>query len=228
MKNSITAFASPSRRELIIGFAAIAFFLAVGRFTRGSGFAWNGLALSATAVFFGIAAHRIRAVRALNVPAPTWFAGFASVAAAWSLALSAIATASTWLSWRNNPWYTRYDPFVVNAGSAPFLDTDGEPYLVDDAGTTPWTWAITFLVFLVCFLMAAAIGAALGTVTASWGAVTAIAGASLTVAGLLMATWGFGIGDGVAAPYPGVFIFGIPIAAVAAAIGWAGASRLEP
>ncbi|KGF16986.1 hypothetical protein [Corynebacterium freneyi] len=228
MKNAITAFVSPSRRELLIGFAAIAFFLAVGRFAAGSGFTWNMLALMATAVLFGIAAHRVRAVRALDVPATTWFAGFASVAAAWSLALAAVATASTWLSWRNSPWYTLYDSFVVTAGSAPFTDTNGEPYLVDDAGTAAWTWATTLLVFLVCFLMAAAIGAALGTVTASLGVVTAIAGASLAIAVLLAATWGFGIGDGVAAPYPGVFIFGIPIAAVAAPISWAAANTLEP
>lgn len=173
MKNAITAFVSPSRRELLIGFAAIAFFLAVGRFAAGDGFIWNMLALVATAVLFVVAAHRVRAVRALDVPATTWFAGFASVAAA-------------------------------------------------------WTWATTALVFLVCFFMAAAIGAALGTVTASLGVVTAIAGASLAIAVLLAATWGFGIGDGVAAPYPGAFIFGIPIAAVAAAINWAAASTLEP
>ncbi|WP_295626741.1 hypothetical protein [uncultured Corynebacterium sp.] len=228
MKNALTTFAAPAKRELIIGFAAIAFFLAVGRFVAGSGYGWNFLALTATAAFFGIAAHRVRAVRSLDAPTSTWFVGFTVLAAGWSLLLSLTATVSTWISLRDNPWYSRYDAFVVTNGSAPFIDTNGEPYTVDDAGSTPWTWAITFLVFFACFLMAAAIGAALGAATATWGAVSAIAGSALVVAGLLVATWGLGIGAGVAAPYPGVFIFCLPFAAVAAALVWVAANRLEP
>ena len=47
MKNSIISFVSPARRELTIGIAAIAVFLAVGRFIMLDGTAWNVMALIA-------------------------------------------------------------------------------------------------------------------------------------------------------------------------------------
>lgn len=228
MKDALISYAAPAKRELVIGFAAIAFLLAVGRFVIGSGSGWSIAALVATGAFFGIAAHRVRAVRALDVPVRTWFTGFAILAVGWSLALSLIATASAWISWRDNPWYTSYDAFVITSGNAPFADTNGEPYMVDHAGTNPWTWAVTFLVLFVCFVMASAIGSALGTMASAWGAVTAISTATLTIVALFVATLGLGIGAAVDAPYPGVFIFCIPIAAVAMAVNWASAKRLEP
>lgn len=83
------------------------------------GFAWNVLAIAATAVMFDIAARRSRATRALDVPKRTWLTGAAIVAVPWALILGVAATASTWLSWQRNPWYTRYDSFVVTYGDTP-------------------------------------------------------------------------------------------------------------
>lgn len=229
MTTSLTAFAGPAKRELAIGFAAIAVFLAVGRFIVFEGSTWNMLAILATAVLFGIAARRVDAARSLDVPSPTWFGGFALVALAWSSALSVIAVASTLLSWSRSPWYTRYDAFVVTEGSAPFPDTNGEPYSVPDAGTTTVTWGVTLLVFLSCFLMVAALGAAIGAVASAWNGIAAIGVVVAGLAAAVASAYVMALADiRIQAPYPGVFIFCIPLAVAGAAATWFAARHLEP
>lgn len=193
------------------------------------GFAWNVLAIAATAVMFDIAARRSRATRALDVPMRTWLTGAAIVAVPWALILGVTATASTWLSWQRNPWYTRYDSFVVTSGDAPFTDTNGAPYLVPDSGTTPWTWTLTILIFAVVFLMAAAIGAALGMNTAAWNGLAALGAVFLAgCAYMAFVLIGLATEFSIGAPYPGVFVFFLPIAAVAAGITVAAAHRVQP
>ena len=239
--DSIRAFSAPVRGTLIAGFSTIAVLLGAGRFIAMDGFAWNVLAIAATAVMFDIAARRSRATRALDVPMRTWLTGAAIVAVPvgilmgaykpvpWALILGGVATASTWLSWQRNPWYTRYDSFVVTYGDAHFTDTNGEPYLVPDSGTTPWTWTLTILIFAVVFLMAAAIGAAVGMITAAWNGLAAL-GAVFLVGCAYMAFVLIGLATefSIGAPYPGVFVFCLPITAVAAGITVAAAHRVQP
>lgn len=227
--DSIRAFSAPVRGTLIAGFSTIAVLLGAGRFIAMDGFAWNVLAIAATAVMFDIAARRSRATRALDVPMRTWLTGAAIVAVPWALILGVVATASTWLSWQRNPWYTRYDSFVVTYGDAHFTDTNGEPYLVPDSGTTPWTWTLTILIFAVVFLMAAAIGAAVGMITAAWNGLAAL-GAVFLVGCAYMAFVLIGLATefSIGAPYPGVFVFCLPITAVAAGITVAAAHRVQP
>lgn len=193
------------------------------------GFAWNVLAIAATAVMFDIAARRSRATRALDVPMRTWLTGAAIVAVPWALILGVAATASTWLSWQRNPWYTRYDSFVVTYGDAHFTDTNGAPYLVPDSGTTPWTWTLTILIFAVVFLMAAAIGAALGMITAAWNGLAALGAVFLAgCAYMAFVLIGLATEFSIGAPYPGVLVFCLPITAVAAGITVAAAHRVQP
>lgn len=229
LKDSLLAFAAPVRGTLIAGFITTAILLGAGRFIAMDGGAWNVLAIVATAVMFGIAARHSPASRALDVPMRTWLTGAAIVAVPWALVLGSVAGTSTWLSWQRNPWYTRYDSFVVTYGDAPFTDTNGEPYLVPAGGTTPWTWALTVLVFALFFLMAAAIGAALGMIAAAWNAMAALGAAFLALCVyaamvLIALATDFTIG----APYPGAFVFGLPITAVAAGITVAAARRVQP
>ena len=227
--DSIRAFSAPVRGTLIAGFSTIAVLLGAGRFIAMDGFAWNVLAIAATAVMFDIAARRSRATRALDVPMRTWLTGAAIVAVPWALILGVVATASTWLSWQRNPWYTRYDSFVVTYGDAPFTDTNGEPYLVPDSGTTPWTWTLTILIFAVVFLMAAAIGAAVGMITAAWNGLAALGAVFLAgCAYMAFVLIGLATEFSIGAPYPGVLVFCLPITAVAAGITVAAAHRVQP
>ena len=220
MKNSIISFVSPARRELTIGIAAIAVFLAVGRFIMLDGTAWNVMALIAVAALAAAVGRKVDGVRALDIPARTWFPGAMVVQVAGVAALSGIATLSMWISYARNPWYSVFDLFVV---------TNGEPYLVEGAGTDPSTWALTYLVLLACFLAAAGAGTAFGVAVAAWSPAAAIAVplaglAIVYVSGLAASFTGMRFADPVLSAY----VWTIPLAIAAIGFTWFASNRVEP
>lgn len=230
MRKAITTFVSPASRELAIGFAVLAFFLGAGRFLMFSGTMWNLMGLAAAALIAAVAARRVDGVRALDVPARTWFPGAMIVHVLAAAALAGIATLAMWASYGHNPWYTHYDAFLVtNGAGAPFIDTNGEPYLVEGAGTDPSTWALTFLLLLVSFLAAAAVGTAFGVAVATWGpasaAAVAIAGLAVAFASVTAAS----AGD-LRLPDPALYslVWSVPLAIAAAGFSWVASTRIEP
>ena len=230
MKNSIISFVSPARRELTIGIAAIAVFLAVGRFIMLDGTAWNVMALIAVAALAAAVGRKVDGVRALDIPARTWFPGAMAVQVAGVAALSGIATLSMWISYARNPWYSVFDLFVVtNGGGAPFRDTNGEPYLVEGAGTDPSTWALTYLVLLACFLAAAGSGTAFGVAVAAWSPAAAIAVplagfAIVYVSGIAASFTGMRFAD----PVLSAFVWTIPLTIAAIGFTLFASNRVEP
>lgn len=227
-RHSISAFTAPLRRELAVGFIAIAVLLTVGRFLFLEGSTWNMLGLLATALLFAMCGHRSSAAKALDVPAKAWFTGFAIVAVVWSIVLGLLAVGATWLNWRTKPEYARSDAFFVTADpGTPFIVPQGQSQMGGGGGAV--SWSLTILVLVTCFLAACAIGAALGAIAAHWGAVTAIVTAAVAFGIALAAAFSiFEAGYRIEAPYPGVLVFGLPAVAVAAIILGFTADRLEP
>ena len=177
-RHSISAFTAPLRRELAVGFIAIAVLLTVGRFLFLEGSTWNMLGLLATALLFAMCGHRSSAAKALDVPAKAWFTGFAIVAVVWSIVLGLLAVGATWLNWRTKPEYARSDAFFVTADpGTPFIVPQGQSQMGGGGGAV--SWSLTILVLVTCFLAAWAIGAALGAIADHWGAVTAIVTAAV-------------------------------------------------
>ncbi|MFD5867797.1 hypothetical protein ACFWGD_04165 [Corynebacterium sp. NPDC060344] len=230
MKNSIISFVSPARRELIIGMTVIAVFLAAGRFIMLDGTVWNIMALIAVVGLAAAVGRKIDGVRALDIPVRTWFPGAMAVLATGAAALSGIATLSMWVSYARNPWYSHFDLFVVtNGGGAPFLDTNGEPYLVEGAGTDPSTWALTYLVLLALFLAAGVAGTTFGVAVAAWSPVAAIA---VPLAGLAI-VYVSGLAANAAGmrfeePALSAIVWAIPITIAAVGFTWFASNRVEP
>ncbi|MFD5867798.1 hypothetical protein ACFWGD_04170 [Corynebacterium sp. NPDC060344] len=228
MRHFIAAFAAPLRHELAVGFIAIAILIIVGRFVFLEGSTWNLFGLLATAVLFAMSGHKASAVKALDVPAKTWFTGFAVVAVVWSVVLGLLAVAATWLNWQTKPHYARSDAFFVTADpGTPLIVLRGQGQLGGGVGAI--SWSLTVLVLVTCFLAACAIGAALGAIATTWGAVVAIGTAAVAFGTSLAVVFSiFEAGYRIEAPYPGAFVFGLPAVAAAVIVLWFTANRLGP
>lgn len=163
-----TAFIRPAR-ELVVIFLLLALALGFGRHLVASGDAWNFFACLTTVVTFAAAASRLRAVKSLDVPVPTWLGGLALTSLIWSLLLGAVGTASAVVSQLNSPYYSWYDQFLSTSGPMDWIDTDGDPYVLDGAGIGPGRIALTFAVFTVALLFSALLGALIAVMRLQFG-----------------------------------------------------------
>lgn len=226
----LPAFLHPVRRGFAAGAAVLAALVILGPLTARDSFGWYFAAIAGMVPLFGWAARGAVPARAADVPARTWLAGLVLAAGALSAGLAALCWAGTLLLWRADPPGARFDSFVITVGERMLTDVSGRPYPAAGSETTALTWAGTYLVFAALFLCAAVSGAALGAVRAAWGAPA--------LAGLLLAVFAAWLGSlwlalstdlpGIRAPWPGVFLFTIPIGAIAAALLARAVTRIEP
>lgn len=196
----LTSFIRPARPELLISFAVLALLLFAGRFLVLAGSTWNVLASVATAVIFGVAATRLRAVRGLDVPTRTWFTGLLGTALLWAAGLGLVGATTAIINQNLSPYYARYDDFLVTSGAAHSLDTNGITHFIADGGQNLGSMVLTFLVYCSAFLAAAAAGSLVGLVRLRGGTPRA----GLTALGLLVGLFFLGwFLPGVAYRIPG-------------------------
>ena len=162
------AFLKPVRREFALFFVVIALALGLGRFWALDGGLWTWFGLILTAGVFTIAAKHWSALNALDISARRWFAGALSTIASWSVIMAAISTLAATLMQRNSPYYAWYDWFLNTAGTFNHTDTNGVPYVLEDAGITAASVFWTFLITLTGFLFFAIAGLAIGISFRQW------------------------------------------------------------
>lgn len=226
-----TAFLRPAR-ELVVIFPLLALALGFGRHLMASGDAWNFFACLVTAVTFAAAASRLRAVKSLDVPVPTWLGGLALTSLIWSLLLGAVGTASAVVSQLDSPYYSWYDQFLSTSGPMNWIDTDGDPYVLDGAGIGPGRIALTFAVFTVALLFSSLAGALVAVMRLQFGTLGLVA-TIVAIAIILMAAgvlWSLGAEPRLA-QWSRAALFlttGIPDSIIAFGLTWLMARKIEP
>ncbi|MEX3515601.1 MULTISPECIES: hypothetical protein [unclassified Corynebacterium] len=206
-----------SQPWLIIGCMAVALGLAAGgRFLFMDGGSWTILTVVATTVIFTLAAADSAHLLDYQVAPGRWL-GSAVVCAVVAAAVAAgVLGVAMFVMQDDSPYYSGYDSFIVTSGPVEWLDTNGQPYIVPDAGVGGREVVLTLLVVFTIFLAAALVGVGLGAVRARRSAraqwVVVFAGIAVAIA----VAWFIDqvLGISVPAPLPGVFLFCIPVAVV--------------
>lgn len=180
----MTVFLRPVRRGFILIAVIIVLALGLGRFWAGDGGAWVWLTLVFTALFFAYTASNWPALHALDVRPRKWLGQALATVTLWSVVLAAIETVVANIMQRNSPFYAYYDWFLVTHGPAPHLDTDAQPYVLENLGTTAGTVAWTFVFSLLMFLLFAVVGLAVGLSLKRWPQLVSLVLAA--VAGLVL------------------------------------------
>ena len=174
-----TTFLRPVKMEWVLYFLIAAIPLGLGRFFALDGGLWTWYAVLFSGLVFVVAGRHWSALHGLDVPARSWIKDALGMSVLWSAVMAVIATAAGVLMQRNSPYYAYYDWFLNTSGPVEHIDTNGDPYVLDDAGiqTTSllWTLLITFAVFLV-FVIA---GLAIGMSVRYWPQLTTVAVAIL-------------------------------------------------
>lgn len=156
-------FYNPSRHfapiAVILLIAAIA---AGGRSIRGDGDFWTFCAAISLAGINAFLASNWPTLNQLGARYGQWLKGGVIFTLLSAVVLTAATVAAGQISHARNPHYTYYDLFLITAGDAPFMDTNGESYMVPDAGQTATTIALSILLTFVVFCVAGLTGIAVG------------------------------------------------------------------
>lgn len=145
-----------------------------------------------------------------------WLASAMLCAAATAVVAAGVLGVAMFIMQGTSPYYFFYDSFIVTSGPVEWVDTNGQPYIVPDAGVAGGEMLLTLLVLFTVFLTAALAGAGLGAVLArrsaraQWLMVFVVIPVTFAVAWFVDQVLEFSL----AAPVPGVFIFCIPMAVV--------------
>lgn len=227
-----TAFLRPAQRELLAVLLLLAVALGLGRHLAMSGNTWNTFACATTAIAFAVATTRFRAVRALDVPVRTWLGGLTLTSLSWSLLLGAIGTASAVIAQLNSPYYSWMDNFLSTRGPMEWIDTNGEPYILDGAGIGPDRIALTFAVYTVALLFSSLLGALAGVMRLRFGNPGLVVTIIAVVIILMVAwtLWSLGAEPRVA-QWSRAELFlstGIPGSIIAFVLTWVMARKIEP
>lgn len=234
-----TAFLRPARRELIVAFLVLTLMLGFGRFLAGDGQAWNILACSASAIAFAVITSRLPAVLSLDVPLRTWLTGLTVSALLWSGLLAVVGTTAAVIMQLRSPYYAWYDTFLVTDGPKDWVDTNGAPYVVDEAGMNLATVLLTFLVYFLAFVFSTLIGAMVGIIRLRFGVVAAVLSVALVLAAVIGALIWINMStlDHSLAPFPvrtshnyqrEYLTALIPGILIAGLLTWLSARRTEP
>ena len=179
-------FLGPHSFLLTIGAITLAAAVgAAGRFYAGDGTAWTFLSAF---VLFGLTASfadKWAALNQLGASYGRWLGGATAFSAISVVILTAANVIAGQLMWMNNPWYRLYDVLLITQGDTPFVDTNGEPYMVENAGQSATTITLTVLLTFALFAVTAMVGIATGIAGRNRGAFAILLAA--TVIGGLMA-----------------------------------------
>ncbi|MCG7297319.1 hypothetical protein MHJ86_10720 [Corynebacterium afermentans] len=143
----------------------------LGRFYQGDGSLWTVFGGFALTVLFILAGAQWSALNQLGASFTTWMnsATLTSIVAA--AALGVPTAASSIYNQFKSPYYQAYDLFLfTNGADVPWVDTNGTPYIMANAGQDTSSMAWTVLLHIAFFFVAAIVGVALGLVYASFGA----------------------------------------------------------
>ncbi|SDS44077.1 hypothetical protein [Corynebacterium timonense] len=177
-------FLSPHKFFVPVALVAlIALAGAGGRFAVGSGTGWTILAGALFLALNASLAANWPALDQLGAGYGRFVRGGAAFTLLGSAALSAAISAGAHAKLADNPWYSLYDLFLVTRGPAPFVDTNGEPYVVEGAGHSPATVLLTLALAFALFAVAGLTGVAAGLAWKNRASATILVG-SACLAGL--------------------------------------------
>lgn len=184
-------FLKPVWREFALAFVLVALALGLGRFWALDGGLWTWAGLIISGLLFASAANYWPKLYALDVPARRWLSGALIIAAAWSVVMGTIASASALIMQRISPYYAWYDWFMNTEGPARHTDTNGEEYYVLEMGITAASIAWTLLISILAFLIFTVLGIAVGVSLRRWPQLLTLIGAGVIALVLLMAASGY-------------------------------------
>lgn len=165
-------FLSPFKPlSYLVALAVLLILAPLGRFYSGDGSFWTifgGFALTALFIHAGT---QWSALNQLGASFSAWMNSATITAVIAAVILGVSTAASSIYNQFKNPYYQPYDLFLfTNGADVPWVDTNGDPYIVANVGQDTTSMAWTVLLHIAFFFVAAIVGVALGLVYASYGA----------------------------------------------------------
>ena len=184
-------FLSPFKPVIYLAaFTVLLLAAPLGRFVFGDGHDWTLQAGGALAVLFALGAAKWPALNQLGASFTRWMNSAALTAVVCALALGIPTAASSIYNQKLMPYYQGYDLFLfTNGADVPWMTTTGEPYVVEYAGQDARSMALTVLLHVVFFLVAAVAGLALGLAYSRYGTGPAFVGALATGVVAVLVYW---------------------------------------
>lgn len=215
----IPLFIAPKASLFFVVSVLIILFASIGRFGIFSGDFWTVAAFFATALIFGVTARESSRLLGYHASPSKWLSGAIGTTVVFCLLVALAVCLSMFISQINSPYYDSYDSFLFTPGDVVTLDTNGQPYTVEDSGMDYVTVFLTFLVLFVSFAMSAIIGTALGAARGLLGAksTTIIAAVAVLFTVLVMVVVAVTKVE-IGAPWSGLFIFAVPVCIAAAGV----------
>ena len=153
-------------------FAVLCVIVPLGRFLAGDGTVWTLLGGAGMFALFAIAGRNWEAVDQLGASFTKWMNSAAFTMITGSGVLALVTAASSVINQKLNPYYKGYDFFLFTTDKpvewatspGPFADSSfvPEPYLVENAGQSILTVALTALLTFTFFALCCVGGLALG------------------------------------------------------------------
>lgn len=157
-------FLSPFKPAVYLGgFLLLCIAIPLGRFEFGDGGLWTMLGAAVLAIFFAVGGKNWAAMNQLGTSFNRWMNSAALTALVSSTVVAPLTAASAVFHQSRSPYYWWYDPFLVTNGEPmPWIDGNGDPYLIDGAAQDASSMALTVLLHFAVFFTMAFIGLAIG------------------------------------------------------------------
>ncbi|MEX3505157.1 hypothetical protein [Corynebacterium sp. LK2510] len=212
----MSLFLSPHKYLVpVVLVVVIAIASAGGRFIAGSGTTWTLLAGVMLAALNASLAGNWPALNQLGASYRRFLRGGGAFTVLSAALLTAATSVAAHVKLLHNPWYSLFDVFLITRGPAPFIDTNGEPYVVPGAGHSVSTVLLSAALTFTFFAAAGLTGVAMGLAGKRFSSAAILVG-SACVAGL-----GAGFALGSVSPSAGVLsAIGIALAAMALGSAW--------
>ena len=164
-------FLSPFKPlSYLVALAVLLILAPLGRFYSGDGSFWTifgGFALTALFIHAGT---QWSALNQLGASFSAWMNSATITAVIAAVILGVSTAASSIYNQFKNPYYQPYDLFLfTNGADVPWTDTNGDAYIMVNAGQDTTSMTLTMLLHIAFFFVAAIVGVALGLVYASYG-----------------------------------------------------------
>ena len=165
-------FLSPFKPlSYLVALAVLLILAPLGRFYRGDGSLWTIFGGFALTALFILAGTQWSALNQLGASFSAWMNSATITAVFAAVVLGVPTAASSIYNQFKSPYYQAYDLFLfTNGADVPWVDTNGDPYIVANVGQDTTSMAWTVLLHIAFFFVAAIVGVALGLVYASFGA----------------------------------------------------------
>lgn len=157
-------FLSPFKPAIYLGgFVLLCLAAPLGRLEFGDGGLWTMASAAALCLSFAAGAANWPALNQLGASFNRWINSAVLTALVAAVVLAPLTAASAVYHQAHSPYYWWYDPFIITNGEPmPWIDGNGEPYLVEGAAQDASSAALTLLFHFVIFLTIALVGLAIG------------------------------------------------------------------